>query len=138
LRKVEVELSTVIQQAIEVARPLLDSAEHDLRVILPDDPIYLDADPARLAQVFGNLLNNSSRYTKPGGTISSSSITTRVSLSIPKRLAYKLGLWRSTNSWDFHGGPLGWTKTQPLRASPAFCFALATRATYRKETLAAF
>ena len=70
LRKVEVELSTVIHQAIEVARPLLDAADHDLRVILPDDPIYLDADPARLAQVFGNLLNNSSRYTKPGGTIS--------------------------------------------------------------------
>lgn len=70
LRKVDAELSTVIQQAIEVARPLLDAAEQDLRVILPDDPIYLDADPARLAQVFGNLLNNSSRYTKPGGTIS--------------------------------------------------------------------
>lgn len=70
LRKVEVELSTVIQQAIEMARPLLDAADHDFRVVLPDDPIYLDADPARLAQVFGNLLNNSSRYTKPGGAIS--------------------------------------------------------------------
>ena len=70
LRKVDVEMSTVIQQAIEVARPLLDAAEHQLRVKLPDDPIYLDADPARLAQVFGNLLNNSCRYTKPGGTIS--------------------------------------------------------------------
>src|SRR5262249_52009283 len=41
-----------------------------LRVKLPQEPIYLDADPARLAQVFGNLLNNSSRYTKSGGTIS--------------------------------------------------------------------
>lgn len=70
LRKVDVELSIVIQQAIEVARPLLDAARHDLRVSLPDDPIFIDADPARLAQVFGNLLNNSSRYTKPGGSIS--------------------------------------------------------------------
>lgn len=70
LRKSEVELTPVIQQAIEVARPLIDSAAHDLRVSLPEQPVYLDADPARLAQVFGNLLNNSSRYTKPGGSIS--------------------------------------------------------------------
>lgn len=70
LRKSEVELATIIQQAIEVAHPLIDSANHDLRVNLPEEPVYLDADPARLAQVFGNLLNNSSRYTKPGGTIS--------------------------------------------------------------------
>ena len=70
LRKSEVELASVIQQAIEVARPLIDSAGHELRVTLPEQPVYLDADPARLAQVFGNLLNNSSRYTKPGGTIS--------------------------------------------------------------------
>lgn len=69
LRKSEVELATVIQQAIEVARPLIDSANHDLRVSLPQQPIVLNADPARLAQVFGNLLNNSCRYTQPGGTI---------------------------------------------------------------------
>ena len=69
LRKSEVELSSVIQQAVEVARPLIDSAGHDLRVNLPAEPIYLSADPARLAQVFGNLINNSCRYTKPGGTI---------------------------------------------------------------------
>jgi CheY-like chemotaxis protein/anti-sigma regulatory factor (Ser/Thr protein kinase) len=36
---------------------------------LPDEPIYLNADGARLAQVFGNLLNNSCKYTRPGGTI---------------------------------------------------------------------
>ena len=43
---------------------------HDLIVDLPDEPIYLNADPARLAQVFGNLLNNSSKYTQPNGSIS--------------------------------------------------------------------
>lgn len=69
LRQSEVELATVIQQAVEVARPLLDSANHHLRLALPAEPIYLNADPARLAQVFGNLLSNSCRYTKPGGTI---------------------------------------------------------------------
>jgi PAS domain S-box-containing protein len=70
LRRSEVELSSVIQQAVEVAHPLIDSARHKLLIDLPDEPIYLNADRARLAQVFGNLLNNSSKYTSPEGTIS--------------------------------------------------------------------
>lgn len=69
LRQSEVELSSVIEHAVEVARPLIDLAQHELRMSLPEEPIYLNADPARLAQVFGNLLNNSCRYTTPGGTI---------------------------------------------------------------------
>jgi len=69
LRKGEVELSSVIHQAVETARPLVDAAGHTLQITLPDEPIYLNGDPARLAQVFSNLLNNSSKYTKSGGTI---------------------------------------------------------------------
>ena len=69
LRRNEIELSSVIEQAVEVARPLIDAAGHVLTIDLPAEPIYLNADRARLAQVFGNLLNNSSKYTKPGGTI---------------------------------------------------------------------
>jgi PAS domain S-box-containing protein len=70
LRRSEVELSSVIQQAVEVARPLIEEAGHHLSIELPDEPIYLNADRTRLAQVFGNLLNNSSKYTRPEGTIS--------------------------------------------------------------------
>ncbi|HEV2834302.1 MAG TPA: ATP-binding protein, partial [Pyrinomonadaceae bacterium] len=70
LRRSDVELSSVIQQAVEVAHPLIDSAGHHLTIDLPKEPVYLNADRARLAQVFGNLLNNSSKYTRPGGTIS--------------------------------------------------------------------
>ena len=70
LRRSEVDLSSVIEQAIEVARPLLDSAGQELIVDLPGEPIFLNADRARLAQVFGNLLNNSSKYTRPNGSIS--------------------------------------------------------------------
>jgi PAS domain S-box-containing protein len=69
LRRAEVELSAVIQQAVEVARPICDAANQNLIVELPDEPIYLDADRARLAQVFGNLLNNSCKYTRPQGKI---------------------------------------------------------------------
>ena len=77
LRRDEVELSSVIQQAVEVARPLIDAAGHRLTVDLPDKPIYLHADRTRLAQVFGNLLNNSSKYTGPEGTISLSAKNNR-------------------------------------------------------------
>lgn len=62
LRRSEVELSSVIQQAVEVARPLIDAAGHNLIIDLPAEPIYLNADRARLAQPFGNLLNNSCKY----------------------------------------------------------------------------
>ena len=70
LRRSEVELASVIRQAVEVARPLIDAAGQRLTIDLPDEAIYLNADHARLAQVFGNLLNNSCKYTRPNGAIS--------------------------------------------------------------------
>jgi CheY-like chemotaxis protein/two-component sensor histidine kinase len=69
LRKGPVELGAVIHQAVEASRPLAEAMRHEVKVIEPNEPIYLDGDAARLAQVFGNLLNNSSKYTSPGGRI---------------------------------------------------------------------
>lgn len=69
LRRSRVLLSDVVHSAVETARPLIDEAGHELIVSLPDDPIHLDADLTRLAQVFGNLLTNSAKYTPPGGVI---------------------------------------------------------------------
>lgn len=69
LRRSEVALSSVVQQAAEVARPLLDASSHELIIDLPAEAVYLNADNARMVQLFGNLLNNSCKYTKPGGTI---------------------------------------------------------------------
>ena len=51
-------LDRVLEQAIEAVRPALENAQHDLRLNLPDEPLLLDADPTRLAQVFANLLDN--------------------------------------------------------------------------------
>ena len=69
LRKRHIELASVLRQAVLAAQPLAESARHTIDVILPAEPIHLHADPVRLTQVFGNLLNNSCKYTPPGGNI---------------------------------------------------------------------
>ena len=69
LRKRRVELAPLVQQAVETAATLVERRGHDLRVVLPPEPTYLDADPVRLAQVFGNLLTNACKYTERRGRI---------------------------------------------------------------------
>lgn len=70
LRLERTDLASIIAQAVETCRPAIDSARHELKVDLPDEPVYLNADPIRLAQAFGNLLNNATKYTDPEGRIS--------------------------------------------------------------------
>ncbi len=69
LRKRHIELASVLRQAVLAAQPLAESARHSIDVILPAEPIHLHADPVRLTQVFGNLLNNSCKYSPPSGKI---------------------------------------------------------------------
>ncbi len=69
LRRQIVELASVVEQAIETVRPMIDAHEHKLNVSLPDGPVPLNADPTRLAQIIGNLLNNAAKYSNRGGHI---------------------------------------------------------------------
>jgi PAS domain S-box-containing protein len=69
LRKEAVELAAVVETAIETARPLIDARGHALTLDLPREPVWLEADALRLAQVLSNLLTNAAKYSEPKGTI---------------------------------------------------------------------
>jgi CheY-like chemotaxis protein len=64
-----VNLAQVIEQAVETVASMIEASNHRLEVSLPAEPVLVDADPIRLAQVFSNLLNNSAKFTPPGGEI---------------------------------------------------------------------
>ncbi|MDR5740568.1 MULTISPECIES: ATP-binding protein [unclassified Caballeronia] len=69
LRKEVVALREVVDEAVEIARPIVEGKAHELVVKPPARPLHIDADRLRLAQVLGNLLTNAAKYTPPGGRI---------------------------------------------------------------------
>lgn len=69
LRKERVDVATIVKNAVETSQPQFDQVGQRLRVNLPDEPIYIEADAMRMAQVFANLLNNAAKYTEPRGRI---------------------------------------------------------------------
>lgn len=69
LRRERVAAQVVVEHALEASRPLLDAAGHHVQVTVPAEPVWVDGDLTRLAQVVQNLLNNSAKYTPHGGHI---------------------------------------------------------------------
>ena len=69
LKRTRTELTSIVGAAIETARPIIDAKQHTLVLDLPEQPLQLDADGMRLAQVFSNLLINAAKYTESGGRI---------------------------------------------------------------------
>src|SRR5262249_50880889 len=69
LRKERGELAGGLDTALQTARPRLGASGHELTATMPPQPIHVQADSTRLAQVFATLLNNSARYTEKAGHV---------------------------------------------------------------------
>lgn len=70
LRIEETDLASMVDAAVEIARPLIDSKRHKLSIEIRNKHQRFNADPLRMAQVLANLLTNAAKYTDPQGHIS--------------------------------------------------------------------
>ena len=69
LRREPVAVSSIVERAVEATQPLISQRRHELQVLLPEEPLFLNSDASRMEQVLVNLLTNSAKYTDEGGRI---------------------------------------------------------------------
>lgn len=154
IAKSQVDVRMVMRDAIETSSAFIEECGHQLQVHMPDDAVWIEADPIRLAQVFSNLLNNAAKYTDSGGLITFAakveegklsvsicdngigiaenmlneifSMFTQVDHSIERAHAgLGVGLALSKRLIDLHGGTLIASSEGPGRGS-IFCVRLDT------------
>jgi PAS domain S-box-containing protein len=65
-----VDLASVVNTAVETARPLIETKQQNLSITLPAQPVSVAVDPLRISQSISNLLTNAAKYTDANGNIS--------------------------------------------------------------------
>ncbi|GLU31350.1 ATP-binding protein [Trinickia caryophylli] len=86
--KVRVNVAPLVEGAAEAVRERLAAKQIALETDFGEEPALMSADPHRLTQLMKNLLENSLRYTDPGGKVRVSVATTRDELRIDVQDSY--------------------------------------------------
>jgi PAS domain S-box-containing protein len=90
LHREQLELASVIDQAVESVRLQCESLGHELTVALPEEAVHVVGDPARLTQVFANLLDNACKYMELGGRVRVSAEVTRGERGAPDAVVVRV------------------------------------------------
>lgn len=69
LRKERIDFRIIAGHAADATRPVVEAGQHQFTLSLPEEPVWIEGDHARLEQIIDNLLNNAAKYTRPGGRI---------------------------------------------------------------------
>ncbi|MEK6262076.1 MAG: response regulator [Planctomycetota bacterium] len=69
LQRQIMDVMLAVNHAVETSQPLIDERNHSLSVVVPEHPVWIEGDQARITQVITNLLNNAAKYTEDGGQI---------------------------------------------------------------------
>ncbi|HZZ93920.1 MAG TPA: PAS domain-containing sensor histidine kinase [Usitatibacter sp.] len=70
LRIERADLAVLAREAAESVRPVMEKRRHRFTCAIPEEPLWLEADCARIAQILDNLLTNAAKYTPDGGLVS--------------------------------------------------------------------